>query len=96
MTPQELSAGKPATFQIIFDTHSVNLDFDVAAAAELRDELGNTYGTPTWKGDPPGGHHRKGTLSFSQPLTPSIQQVTITFLNVVYLFNSGLHRYIPI
>ncbi len=53
---------------MIFDTHSVNLDFDVAAIAQLRDEQGNTYGTPAWRGDPPGGHHREGTLSFFTPL----------------------------
>lgn len=68
VTPQELGTGKPAVFQIVFDTHSVNLDSDVAQASALRDDQGNTYGTPAWKGDPPGGHHRKGTLSFPTPL----------------------------
>lgn len=68
VTPTAIAAGKPATFQMVFDTHSVDLDFDVAAAAELRDEQGNSYGTATWKGDPPGGHHRKGILTFLTPL----------------------------
>lgn len=68
VTLQELGTGKPAIFQIVFDTHSVNLDSDVAQASALRDDQGNTYGTPTWKGDPPGGHHRKGMLSFPTPL----------------------------
>lgn len=68
VTPQELGTGNPAVFQIVFDTHSVNLDFDVALIADLRDEKGNSYGPAAWKGDPPGGHHRKGTLSFPTPL----------------------------
>lgn len=77
VTPQELTSGKSAMFQIVFDTHSVTLDFDVAEAAKLRDEKGNTYGRPAWSGDPPGGHHRKGTLSFSAPIgqTTSISLV---------------------
>lgn len=68
VTPGALAAGKPAVFQLVFDTHSVDLDFDVAAAAELRDEKGAAYGTPLWNGDPPGGHHRKGVLTFPTPL----------------------------
>lgn len=68
VTPQELAIGKGAIFQIVFDTHSVDLDFDVAAAAELRDEQGNSYGAAIWNGDPPGGHHRKGVLTFPTPL----------------------------
>lgn len=81
VTPQELATGKPATFQIVFDTHSVNLDFDVAAAAGLRDEQGNTYGPATWKGDPPGGHHREGTLSFFKPMAQT-SSATVTLKDI--------------
>lgn len=70
VTPKDLSFGKPARFDVMFDTHSVNLDFDVAAIATLTDDQGNTFGTPIWSGDPPGGHHRKGTISFPQTLSP--------------------------
>lgn len=81
VTPQELVAGKPTTFQIVFDTHSVDLDFAVANVAELRDEKGNTYGPPTWSGDPPGGHHRKGTLSFPKPMAQS-SNITLTLKDI--------------
>ncbi|KKU25128.1 MAG: hypothetical protein UX37_C0030G0001, partial [Microgenomates group bacterium GW2011_GWA2_46_16] len=81
VTPQELAAGKPVTFEIVFDTHSVNLDFDVTKAAELRDEQGNTYGTPAWDGDPPGGHHRKGTLTFPIP-TEKATTITLSLKNI--------------
>lgn len=81
VTPEALAAGKPATFQMVFDTHSVDLDFDVAAAAELRDEKGNAYGAAVWSGDPPGGHHRKGTLTFSKPMTQA-SNVTFTLKDI--------------
>lgn len=81
VTPEALAAGKLATFQMVFDTHSVDLNFDVAAAAELRDEKGNTYSPPTWKGDPPGGHHRKGTLTFPKPMTQA-SNVTLTLKDI--------------
>lgn len=68
VTPQELAISKPPIFQIVFDTHSINLDFDVAQVSELHDDQGNTYGTPVWDGAPPGGHHRKGMLTFPTPL----------------------------
>lgn len=80
VTPQELIPGKPAIFQIVFDTHSVDLNFDVAQIAELRSEKGNTYGAPVWSGDPPGGHHRKGTLTFPTPLAAT--NITLT-LNTI-------------
>ena len=81
VTPQELATGKPAIFQIAFDTHSVNLDFDIVTAVEFRDEQGNTYGPPTWKGDPPGGHHREGTLSFPIALEQGTS-VSLTLKNI--------------
>ncbi|PIN71876.1 hypothetical protein COV22_04660 [Candidatus Woesearchaeota archaeon CG10_big_fil_rev_8_21_14_0_10_47_5] len=35
VTPQILEVGKQPKFQIVFDTHSVNLDFDVGQRAVL-------------------------------------------------------------
>ncbi|MBI5620143.1 hypothetical protein HY950_04230 [Candidatus Gottesmanbacteria bacterium] len=74
VTPVTLKVGFPASFDVAFETHSVDLDFDVEAIAGLTDINGTTY-KPTWQGSPPGGHHRSGTLIF----TPDIpQQVTLT------------------
>lgn len=53
-------------FQIEVNTHSVNLDFDLAEISELRDSLGNSYKPLKWEGSPPGGHHRSGILKFPQ------------------------------
>lgn len=81
VTPQELTLGKPAVFLLVFDTHSVNLDFDVALSAALRDNQGTTYGVPVWNGDPAGGHHRTGTLSFPA-LRKQTTSVTLMLTNV--------------
>lgn len=81
VTPRALAAGEPAVFQLVFDTHSVDLDFDVAAAAELRDDQGRTYGVAAWNGDPPGGHHRKGVLSFPTSLGQRTG-ITLTLTNI--------------
>jgi len=52
-----------AAFEIVMDTHSVELDMDIAKDASL--EVGGEDWTDArWKGDGPSGHHREGTLSF--------------------------------
>ncbi len=81
VTPLELGAGEPAVFQLVFDTHSVDLDFDVAAAAKLTDDQGTTFGASAWSGDPPGGHHRKGTLTFPKTIGQAIS-VTLTLRGI--------------
>ena len=52
-----------AEFTITFDTHSVELDLDVAAHARLT-VGGISWPDATWTGDGPGGHHRVGVLRF--------------------------------
>lgn len=52
-----------AEFKVSFDTHSVNLDFDVARNAALT-VAGTPWPGATWSGDGPSGHHRTGTIRF--------------------------------
>lgn len=70
VTPKQLTVGQPAIFELVFDTHSVNLDFDVSKISQLTGDQGGSYGDPSWEGTPAGGHHRRGTLTFSQPVLP--------------------------
>ena len=60
-------SGDEPRFQIVLDTHSVNLDdYDLKTLASLRDDTGKTS-SPTMvekKGD---GHHREATVSFLKP-----------------------------
>ncbi len=81
ITPQDLSAGKPAKFDISFDTHSVSLDFEVSKIAELFDSQNNKYADSLWEGTAPGGHHRSGTLTFIKPLAAT-GEVTLVLQNI--------------
>lgn len=63
MTAVSLDRGG-AIFRVAFDTHTGGIDTELPDAAELRinGELSGDAGT--WDGDPAGGHHRAGTLTF--------------------------------
>ncbi len=56
----------PSQFEIDINTHSVDLAFRLEDISVLYDDLGSTYKPLQWEGSPPGGHHRSGTLTFSQ------------------------------
>ena len=78
VTPRVLKSGFPASFDIAFETHSIDLVFDVEDVATLTDTTGTTY-IPHWEGSPPGGHHRSGTLRF----TPDLKRKTTLTLTLV-------------
>lgn len=64
--PITLAAGSPAVFEVRLNTHSVDLDYDLTKLCLLQDDQGRTYKVLSWKGSPPGGHHRKGILDFTE------------------------------
>jgi len=69
--PLEVSA-KASTwsFQVTLNTHSQDLSDDLVRTAFIVDRAGKRNLAPAaWQGDAPGGHHRKGVLSF-KALTP--------------------------
>lgn len=80
VAPLRLTQGFPASFDIAFETHSVDLTFEVEDVATLTDET-NTLYTPYWEGSPPGGHHRAGTLRFTPDLS-KLGNVTLTLKNI--------------
>jgi hypothetical protein len=63
ITPTRIDA-TGAEFAVAFDTHSVDLDLDVAANAALTVD-GTDWTDPSWDGAAPGGHHREGTIRFT-------------------------------
>lgn len=66
VTPLNRSAGADTLdFRVVLDTHSVELDYDLAKIAVLRDDRGNAYRPSSWQG-PAGGHHVDGVLHFVQ------------------------------
>lgn len=66
-----------ATFDVVLDTHSVDLDLDIAASSTLTvgDEPWNGA---VWDGSGPGGHHREGTLAFTAGTTETSGTATLT------------------
>ena len=61
-TPRALTSGT-WEFEIAFDTHTQALNDDLMKTASLVAD-GRAHVPVGWKGDPPGGHHRKGVLRF--------------------------------
>jgi len=68
-------------FQVVFDTHSVNLDaYDLKSIIVLRDEAGTSY-APTRVENKGSGHHRETTVSFST-LSPEAKRVELVIKDV--------------
>jgi hypothetical protein len=63
VTPTQLD-NRGAAFEVVFDTHTDAPGIDVAANAALVVD-GAAWSAPSWTGDEPGGHHRRGTLRFT-------------------------------
>src|SRR3989344_9595231 len=61
VTPIDLSSqSKEWKFNILMDTHSVELDQDMVRIAVLVDDKDKEYKPFRWEGAEPGGHHREG------------------------------------
>lgn len=85
VTPLNLAnGGNSLDFEVVFNTHSVNLDFDPLAISVLRDDQGREYPAISWDGAGAGGHHRSGKLRFKVPdyATTSIEVVLKGVANV--------------
>lgn len=66
VTPRSL-AGQVWEFDVALNTHSQDLNDDLAKSAVLVGDGGVQVAASGWQGDPPGGHHRKGVLRFAAP-----------------------------
>lgn len=82
VTPLTLADTSATTldFEVVLDTHSVELNYDVAQLAILRDNLGNEYKPATWTPEQNGGHHVSGLLSFAD--RTAILQTGVTSLEL--------------
>ena len=77
-----MQAGKETGFEVKFDTHSVDLGFDLSEISSLSDGSGNSYGVGIWEGSPPGGHHLEGKLKFEKPILSSGESIRLVFRDV--------------
>ena len=66
VTPRNL-AGAVWEFDVALNTHSQDLSDDLVRSAVLIAEGGTRIAASGWRGDAPGGHHRRGVLSFAAP-----------------------------
>ena len=82
VTPLTLTDKTATTlnFEVVLETHSVELTYDLAQLAVLRDNLGNEYQPTTWSPDKSSGHHVDGLLSFADRAT--ILQTGVTSLEL--------------
>ena len=75
VVPHDLAA-KSWEFEVTLTTHVRPLDDDLMKTALLLDAAGVRHAPQAWRGDGPGGHHRKGVLVFA-PLEPRPQAIEL-------------------
>ena len=76
----EVTPLSSAEYEIVFNTHSVELNFDFTEIIKLKDDLGNSYEAQIWSGEQ-GGHHLQGNIVFSE-IDARAKGVTITILDI--------------
>lgn len=54
------------TFNVVLDTHSVDLNYDLKSISALNTDTGEIVQPTEWTGAPGGGHHKEGVLAFPQ------------------------------
>lgn len=82
VTPGQIRADSESwDFQVVLDTHTIELSEDLQQAAVLADDTGREFKPTAYEGDPPGGHHRTGILKF-EPVTPLPKSVTLKLRGV--------------
>lgn len=79
-TPITLRGGQQATFELVFTTHSVDLNYELAQISKLQDDLGKSYDALSWDGGK-GGHHLSGKLIFPK-ISDQAKSVTLTIPNI--------------
>lgn len=77
--PLSASFNAPFQFEISFNTHQGNLDFDLKEQAALEDDRGNSYKPVEWRG-PQGGHHISGILIF--PPIKKTDKIKLAIYNI--------------
>ena len=81
VTPLDAKTSGDLRFEVVLETHSVNLDgYDFKTIAVLRDDGAKSYG-PTAVESKGGGHHREAVLAFPKP-SPETRRVELLIKDV--------------
>ena len=89
VTPMDISPeSKEWKFDIVMDTHSVELDQDMIVVATLVADNGEEYKPLRWEGAEAGGHHREGVIIFNQvmPIPKSLKLIISGIGGVMRVF----------
>jgi len=81
VNPIDFSYTKPVNIAMALNTHQGSLDFELDKISVLVCEQGMEFEPVRWEGSAPGGHHRRGTLTFPA-LNHEVSQLTLTIKNV--------------
>ncbi len=81
VVPQNAPASGVWKFEITLDTHSVEINEDLSRVSVLVDDSGQEHEPIAWEGDPPGGHHRAGILTFN-PVIPKPKSIKLKISEV--------------
>lgn len=80
VTPLSFESGGPVRFDISFNTHQGDLNFDLMKQSLLTDDKGREHRPVEWKGES-GGHHLTGELVFPS-LDKSVKNVKLVVSGV--------------
>ncbi len=69
VTPRRNADGS-LDFDVAINNHVQGVTQDMVAVSSLTDTSGRVVRPTAWEGDPPGGHHRSGTLKFDVLAAP--------------------------
>lgn len=94
VTPQQLDVGQPMAFEIVMNTHSVDLSDDMTQIIILRDDKGKEYNPTAWDGGEPGGHHRSGVIKFAA-LTSKSKSVDLVIKGLAKVSERTFHWDLP-
>ena len=68
-------------FEIVLDTHSVELGADMLEISELKTDQDESYSPAAWEGSASGGHHRSGVLKFNVP-SPRPEEIELIIVGI--------------
>ena len=80
VTPVVLEPGREVKFNVVFNTHSVELNYDLLRASSLNYDKDNKSIPISWSGGS-GGHHLNGELVFPN-ISGKAKSIELTIVNI--------------